>query len=180
MSVVATVTPGQVYTADGDGTVLQTKAKLNALGTPTVTVDLTDSIVAGDLAVGAVLAKNLEAALQAIIPKLSLTGTNDADNTGSVSIQVQNANGLSLSQRFLMRVWISSSDFGNPVAQTDFSVTTGSQQQELTADAYYEVISDSNGVVAMNIDAGSAKTVYVMAEINGRIYSVSIAITSTS
>ena len=33
------------------------------------------------------------------------------------------------------------------------------------------VLFDANGQVVMDIDAGGAKTVYVMAEIDGRIYS---------
>jgi hypothetical protein len=123
-------------------------------------------------------AAGLASTVQDLIPQLSLFGTDDADGTGTMDIQVQDAAGNSLAQRFLIRTWIADVEFSEPDAQTDYSVTTGEQMRELEANADYEVISDATGLVTMNIDAGGAKTVYVMAEVDGRIYSQSLAITA--
>ena len=123
-------------------------------------------------------AAGVASALQDLIPQISLSGTDDEDGTGTMDIQVQDAAGNDLAQRFLIRTWIADAEFSEPDAQTDYSVTTGEQMRELEANADYEVISDATGLVTMNIDAGGAKTVYVMAELDGRIYSQSLAITA--
>lgn len=115
--------------------------------------------------------------LTADVPDLALSGVDDADGTGTMTIQVRDAANASLAQRFLVRVWIADAEFSEPDAQTDFSVTTGEQMREIEADADYEVISDASGTIVMNIDTAGDKTVYVMAEIDGRIYTGSVAIT---
>lgn len=139
-----------------------------------------DADIAGSkLADGGTTAAKLATAVQDLVPYLTVTGADDTDGTGTATIQVKDAAGNNLAQRFRVRTWISTADFGAPVARTDFSVTTGTQLREITANADYEVISDATGLVVMNIDEGGAGTVYVMAEINGRIYSSgAIAITS--
>jgi len=128
----------------------------------------------------AVTATKLASETQDFIPNLNLTGTDDGDGTGSCAIQARDAANNNLAQRFLIRIWIADAEYGEPDPQTDFSVTTGEQMRELEADADYEVISDANGAVDMNINTGGAKTVYIMAEIDGRVYSSgSINITTT-
>jgi len=109
-------------------------------------------------------------------PVLTFTDTDDADGTGTMEIQVQDMAGIDIAERYAIRTWIAASDFGTPAAQTDFSVTTGTEIQEVEANADYEVVCDATGLVLMNIVAADA-TYYVMAEVDGRIYSESIAIT---
>lgn len=108
---------------------------------------------------------------------LALSGTDNADGTGTMDIQVQDRAGNDIAERFLIRTWIADAEYSAPDAQTDFSVTTGEQIRELTADADYEAIADATGLVTMNIDTAADKTIYVMAEIDGRIFTGSIAIT---
>lgn len=122
-------------------------------------------------------AAGLAAALQDAIPSLALAGTDDADGTGTMEIQVKDAAGNALAQRFLLRVWIADAEYSEPDAQTDFSVMYGEMLREIEADADYEVITDASGAVTMDIDTAADKTVYVMAEIDGRIYTGSAAIT---
>ncbi len=110
-------------------------------------------------------------ALQDALPCLVVTGADDGDGTGSATIQAKDAAGNDLAQRFRVRTWIANTDYGSPSAKTDFSVTTGTELAEVIADADYEVICDSGGQVVMNIDLGGAGTVYVLAEVDGRIYS---------
>jgi len=125
---------------------------------------------------GMTIAK-LAAAVQDLMPNLNLTGQNDGDGTGTMTIQARDAANNNLAERFRVRAWIADAQWSEPDAQTDFSVTTGEQLRELEANADYEVISDANGTVVMNIDTAADKTVYVMAEIDGRICTGSVAIT---
>lgn len=129
---------------------------------------------------GKVDPKELTPALQDLVPYLILGGTNDEDGTGSMLISAKDAVGATLSQRFRIRTWISSSDFGVPVAQTDFSVNTTPgclELAEIDANADYDGISSSAGQLAMTIDVATDRTVYVMAELDGRVYSGSVEIT---
>jgi len=129
------------------------------------------------IADGGVTAAKLASAVQDVVPYLALSGTDDTDGTGTMDIQAKDAAGNDLAERFLIRVWIADAEFSEPDAQTDFSVTTGEQMREIEADADYEAIADATGLVTMNIDTAGDKTVYVMAEIDGRIYTGSVAIT---
>jgi len=109
--------------------------------------------------------------------KLTLTGVDGEDGTGTMSIQVKNLAGVNQAGRFRIRVWMGTASYGAPVADTDFSVGTGTQLAEIVADADYEVITDATGLVVMDIDLAADGTVHVMAEIDGRIYTASLAIT---
>ena len=127
----------------------------------------------------AVAATDLTSALQDLLPIVTLAAFDDADGTGYMDIQAKDAGLIDdLGERVRMRCWIGTADFGAPVAQldTDFSVTTGTELREITANADYEVISDATGNVVMNIVAADG-TYYVMAEVDGRIYSDSVTIT---
>ncbi len=112
-----------------------------------------------------------------LMPTLALTGADDADGTGTMTIQVRDAGNVALAGRYRIRTWIADAEYSEPDPQTDFSVTTGEALREIAADADYEVITDATGQVVMNIDTATDKTVYVMAEIDGAIYTGSVAIT---
>ena len=128
---------------------------------------------------GRTTATDLSAALQDKVPYLTLTGADDGDGTGTCTIQAKDAAGNNLAERFLVRTWIADVEYSEPDPQTDYSVTTGEEMVEIEANADYRVISDASGTILMNIDAGGAKSVYCMAEIDGRIYSSGeIAITA--
>jgi hypothetical protein len=119
----------------------------------------------------------LAPAVRALMQIPQIDGTDDEDGTGSVSIQMTDPyTGDPLAGRARVRVWIGSAEFGAPVAQTDFSVVTGTQLRQITADADYEVISTGAGLVVMNI-VGADGSHYVHAEVNGRIYGQVVAIT---
>lgn len=131
---------------------------------------------------GAVSAAKLAAALQDKVPYLTVTGADGEDGTGTATILVTDAAGNNLIQQFRIRTWISSSNFGAPVAQTDFSVNTvpfaATQLREIVADADYEVIAGAdNSTLVMDINVATDRTVHVMAEVDGRIYSDSVTIT---
>ncbi len=112
-----------------------------------------------------------------LMPQLALTGTDDADGTGSMAIQVKDAAGNDLAGRFRVRCWLSTSDCGVPAAEFDFSVNTGTLLREIAANADYEVISDATGLAEMNISVAADGAYYVMAEVDGRVFSGSVTIT---
>lgn len=125
----------------------------------------------------------LSAALQDDIPQLTVVGINGADGTGSFLITVNDANGTTITgEGFLIRAWTSGragADLGAPVAvATDFSVAQGTEIDEITADADYRVLT-SAGSIEMDVDDGQDGTLYCMAELDGRVYSGSVAITGT-
>ena len=177
-TVTATVTAGQVFNEDSQGRVLVTKQRLNNLGVPTVQVSLTDSVDTEDLKANAVTAAKLSAALQDMIPKLSLGFTDGADGTGVITVQVQDAAGNSLAERFRVRAWIGDTDYGAPVAKTAFTVGTGTLLQTVEDKADLETITDATGLLSVTANIAATGTIYIMAEVDGRIYSVECNITN--
>jgi len=109
----------------------------------------------------AIAAADLASALQDAVPYAAITGVDNTDGTGSVTIQVRDAAGNALAGRFLLRVWVSTAAYGAPAAITGFAVTTGTQAQEVVANADRWVITDANGVVVMSLS--DAATHHVMA-----------------
>jgi len=108
---------------------------------------------------------------------LEVGAHDDADGTGTATAQLANPNDTEpIAANVRMRVWISTTLFGAPAAVTGFSVTTGTQLRQITANADYEVISDATGLVVMNIVAANG-TYYVMAEVSGLIFAQVATIT---
>lgn len=151
------------------GDMTLTNAGVTAIGTGKVTSTM---ILDGTVAV-----VDLANAVQDYLPKLALLGANDADGTGSMSIQLQDAAGNTLAGRALVRVWTSGTQYGAPSALTGFTASTGTAVATVTANADLDVITDTNGVVVADINNGAPGTIWVMAELNGLVYSASIAIT---
>lgn len=74
--------------------------------------------------------------------------------------------------RQAVRVWISESDYGAPSATGNtVTIAAGTTLRTITANADYEVISDAAGKVDVDITISGAASRYVMAEVDGRIYS---------
>ena len=121
------------------------------------------------------------ATLQDRLPYLAFTGVDDGDDTGSMAIQVKDAGGNNLSDRFLLNVWIADADMSEPDPQTGFTVdgANGELKETIEANADLMVITTAAGYCKLDIDAGGAKTVYVMATTNGqRIMSEQLDITT--
>lgn len=128
---------------------------------------------------GAVSAAKLSAALQDLVPNMVLTGTDSQNGTGFMAIQVRDANNNNLSARFLIRTWIADAEYSEPDVQTGFGGPGSSEQmREIEVNADYEILTNASGYGVMIIDAGGAKTVYVMAELDGRIYTGTVEITA--
>jgi len=124
---------------------------------------------------GDVTDAKLSATLQDAIPQLDISasaeGATSAD-TIDVTLQVQDASGTSLAKQHLLRVWIDDAEFGAPDATGNtVTVSTGTTMQTLTSDADYELLTDATGVVQIDIAVSGSASRYVMAELDGVVYS---------
>lgn len=101
---------------------------------------------------------------------LTVTGADLASaGTGTITIQAVDALGNSLAANVLVRTWVGTANDYGVDALTDYSVTTGTINKEVTANAIYDVVSDATGKIVMAVDAGGADSVWAWAEANGRI-----------
>lgn len=149
-----TVTASYVWTGDANNLIQPTADRLNLTANPTVVFDFD------------------------YLTLLTLTGTDNEDGTGSMEIDVVDTDGAAVLSNHLIRLWISTTSIGAAAAVTGFAPSTGTETFEYLSEGDYDIISDENGVVVMDINNGGAGTVYVMAVINGKIYSTSLVITA--
>lgn len=119
---------------------------------------------------GTIATNDLSTAVQDMIAYITVVGADLASaGTGTITIQVKDANGSDLAGNYLIRTWIgTANDFGVD-ALTDYSVGTGTSKQEVTANGEYLVITDNTGLAVMAIDNGGAGTVYAWAELGGKV-----------
>lgn len=132
-----------------------------------------------------ITAARLASAVQDVLAYVTIVAANKGtpDGTASVTIQAKDAAGNDLAARCLVRTWTSGragADMGAPAAiDTDYSVTTGTEIEEVTADGDYIVLTDASGTIVMDADDTQDGTLYFMADIGGLVYSDSVAITGT-
>ena len=117
-------------------------------------------------------AAGLSGALQAAIPSLAITATAQAAGARTITVQARDAAGNALAQRMLIRVWVSDVEYACPsAAGHTVAVTGGSLYQEELANAAFKLVTQAGGSIAITVTVSGAATRYVMAEIDGRIYS---------
>jgi len=137
------------------------------------THSLTDITDEGALASKSeVAATDLAAAVQDVIPQASVTAGTQAAQVRAITVQVKDAAANVLAQRFAVQLWLAATDFGAPDATGNaVAITTGTALQTVTAHAHYTVISDANGAVVFDLTVAAGGSRYVLAEVDGRIYS---------
>jgi len=114
----------------------------------------------------------LTTAAQDLLPNLTITAGAEAADVRTITVQARDFSNNNLAERLLVRVWIGTADYGAPsAAGNTVAVSTGTTYETETANAAYKVISDANGTVAIDVTISGAASRYVMAEIDGRIYS---------
>ena len=111
-----------------------------------------------------------------MIVKANLSVGAESSDTIAVTLQVQDAQGNSLSERFLLHAWLSDSQYGGectaaPNSSTSWS--TGTQLEEITTDKRWTVITDATGKAVLDISDSGTPTFYLNIEIDGRIYTSS-------
>ena len=128
--------------------------------------------MAGQLRQGKNGSRSINAALADIARYLTSVGVDLASaGTGTITLQLTDEAGEPLGGRALVRTWIGTAgDFGAD-AITDYSVVTGVEKEEVTANAEYLVITDATGKIVMDVDAGGADSVWAYAELDGFVVS---------
>jgi hypothetical protein len=119
-----------------------------------------------------VAATDLVASVADRIAYITVVGADLASaGTGTITVQLKDAAGSDLAARALIRTWIGTADDFGVDALTDYSITTGVEKEEVTANGEYLAITDATGLVLMAIDGagGAETTVYAWAEVGGRI-----------
>ncbi len=110
--------------------------------------------------------------MQDLMPNLNITAAAEAADKRTITVQTRDAADNNLAERVLVRVWVGTSDYAAPSATGNtVAVETGTTYETETANAAYKIISDADGKVEIGITISGAATRYVMAEIDGRIYS---------
>ena len=122
--------------------------------------------------------EDLGSALKEALYYCSVGAVDRGGLTATCLMRARDSLGVIMKERVLIRTWIADADMSEPDAQTDFSVGLGEQMYEHEAEADYTVISNSDGKVEMNIEVAENKTIYIMAEIDGRIYSDNVTLTA--
>jgi hypothetical protein len=119
-------------------------------------------------------AAGLAAAVQDLMPALTITASAESSHARTITIQAKDAAGNSLSERCAVNFWVSTTAYGAPAAtgtDTFTGPTAGGILRTLTAKADYYIQTDATGAyifVLTHNDAGSSR--YIMAEIDGKIY----------
>lgn len=119
---------------------------------------------------GVVTAAKLATAVQDQIAYITVVGADLASaGTGTITIQLKDAAANNLAALALVRTWIGTADDLGVDALTDYSVTTGTQKEQVTDNGEYLAITDATGLIVMAVDAGGADSVWAWAEVGGRI-----------
>ncbi len=141
--------------------------------------DITDD--RGRAFIGTLVGTQLSAGEAVALAAAPLTATvtpfDDADGTGSADIEFFDAGDNTFSGRVLARVWVADAEFSEPDAQTGFTVDDGELMRTVEPNADLEIIRSGGDLMSVDIDTGGAKTVYVMVEFDGRIFSGEVVIT---
>ena len=119
-------------------------------------------------------AAGLAAAVQDLMPTLTIAASAESSHARTITIQAKDAAGNSLAERCAVNFWVSTTAYGAPTAtgtDTFAGPSAGGILRTITAKADYFVQTDATGkyvFVLTHNDAGSSR--YVMAEIDGKIH----------
>jgi len=110
--------------------------------------------------------------LQDGLPTLQITVGTESNDQRQITLQVCDAGGNDLTRRVLVRFWVSTSDYGSPDATGNtIVISTGTTIQAIAANAHYLIESDADGQVRFTLTVSGAASRYIMAELDGVVYS---------
>lgn len=109
---------------------------------------------------------------------LSLTGTDNADGTGTLAVQVVDLAGNSVAGYFQFSFRTSATAYGAAADLGDFAATAGQILIEHTTDALGVVETNSSGAATLTITPTTDDEVFIQAELNGEVVATSIDITT--
>lgn len=106
------------------------------------------------------------------LPALEITASEQSGDTRTITCRVTDPAGNDLADRFAVRLWVATGDFGTPDAnENTVAVTTGTVLREILANADYELITAADGTAVVDLTVSSPGTRFLCAEIDGRIHS---------
>lgn len=108
---------------------------------------------------------------------VEMTGEDDEDGTGTMTVQCIDGAGNPLAGRFLLRAWVDDTAYGAPTALTGFTASTGTTLQAVTANAHLLVITAADGSIVLELNPAANGTQHVMIEVGGRIFTASVSTT---
>ncbi len=120
--------------------------------------------------VGGVTEAMLSASVQDKVAQLDVTGTDNGDGTGTLTVQAQDADGNDLADNVLFRAWIGGADDFGTDSINSVTVATGTNKEEVGANAEYLVITDSSGLAELTLNPTGDGNHYAWCELGGRIY----------
>ncbi len=115
---------------------------------------------------------DLSEALADHVPTLEVSVGEEYTNSIWVTVQAKDAAGNNLNERVLIRGWVSDTEHGGEISvppNTDFTVQTGTKVKEVTTNRHILAISNASGRVVFDIEETTARTFYLMAELDGRV-----------
>ena len=199
----ANVTPGKTFVPDTQGMILLTIEDLNRLGTPTVTVETTDSIETEDILDEAVTAAKIgalavteakigalavtegkigaaavsagklaDAVADAIVTATATVGAKTS-NTWTVTVQLKDIQGNSLSAVRMVAWWLVGSDVVGPTASSGLTSNTsysqGTQVKAWTANYHDTAATNASGQLVLVFTSTGTPTLYFRCQV-GSLY----------
>lgn len=121
----------------------------------------------------------LAAAVQDLLPNVSISVGAEAADVIQVSIQFRDAANNNLAERMGAYVWLADAQYGALAAAAPsggWAAGAGTLVEEHTADKSGEWVSDATGLIRVDITEAGAKTLYLHARVGARVF-VSGAVT---
>ncbi len=119
----------------------------------------------------------LDDTVQDLIPTLA-TITKDTEGTVGAdiirfSLQARDANGNNLAQEMVIRTWVGTADKGGAAGSQVIGIGAAGGIIDSDLLTYANIVTNSSGVASVDVTVTGAGTRYFMAEINGKVYSLS-------
>jgi hypothetical protein len=156
---VRTFLPLAEVTASGGMLSIEDRRVWTALAVP----EFTESIGGQDLS----------NELARCVPTFAISVGSEYSDSIDVTVQAKNAAGDNLGERVLIRAWLAADAYGGEIAtppNTDFTLSVGAVVKEITTNKHLLAVSNENGRVVFDVRETGARTFYLMAELDGRIY----------
>jgi len=160
--ITAKVTNGKVYTEDASNLIELTKDNLNALGKPSVVVELGNAVTLSDLTSDATTG----------MPKATLTVASESANAVQVDLQMLDGKSVNLGEKCVVDVWLSDVA-GEAKTGTapdgGVAMSTGIIIDSFTAVTHFRLITDASGKAVFSFThTGGALTKFINAKINDK------------
>jgi len=183
-TITCAVTGGKVFTKDGDDKALVTLDDLNQLGVPTVVANLSGVVDSEDIIALKVTAAKLENTVADAILTATATVSDEATNVVTVTVQIKDIQGNSLSEQCVFDFWLS--DTAGAVLTSDtftgdgIAATTGTIIKEWADNTHCRCITDDTGKLVLTFTETGANTLYFNLILNNKYVAGSQKMTWTA